>query len=317
MLGSYYSISTVIGFSKVVAIVNPLSGAGANPEVARQRVALLEERFAAAEVVGEVHVTRHSGHAKEIADAAVARRASIVIAWGGDGTINEVGRALAGTDVALGIVPAGSGNGFAHDLGVPDAPSAAIDAILHGRDRLVDVGDLDGRSFFNIAGIGFDAVIAQQFNARAQGQRGLWPYLQIGLTQAFRYRALRYSVTLDGETLESDALLIAFANGGEYGNKLRLAPHARLDDGKLEAVVVADRTPLARLWCSRHLALGTANRAPGVMLRSVERAEVCSSEPILYHVDGELGLAGSSVTVSIRPGALRVRVPNGVAHERR
>ncbi len=311
MLSSYYNILTVIGLPNVVAIVNPLSGAGANPDVAAQRVALLEARFAASGTRGEVHVTRRGGHAREIAAAAVVDRAALVIAWGGDGTINEVGHALTGTGVALGIVPAGSGNGFAHDLGVPASPIQAIDAALGGRDRLVDVGEIDGRSFFNIAGIGFDAVIAQQFNARAQGQRGLGPYLRIGLTQAFRYRGVRYRVVLDGEALESDALLIAFANGREYGNNLQLAPHARLDDGKLEAVVVADRHPLARLWSSRHLALGSAHRAPGLTLRSIERAEIESDQPILYHVDGEPGLADRSVTVSIRPEALRVKVPRG------
>lgn len=311
MFGSYYSILNVIGSSNVVAIVNPLSGAGANRAIAAARVALLDARFAAASVACEVHVTTHGGHAREIATAAVAQGASMVVAWGGDGTINEVGGALAGTNVALGIIPAGSGNGFAHDLGVPHAPSSAVDIILHGQDRLVDVGELDGRPFFNIAGVGFDALVAQLFNARAQGQRGLWPYVRIGLTQAFRYRSVRYRVRLDEETIESDALLIAFANGREYGNKLRLAPHARLDDGQLEAVVVADRHPLARLWSGRHLPLGSAHRAPGVTLRSIKRAEIEAGAPIIYHVDGEPGIAGTSLTVTIRPGALRVRVPGG------
>jgi YegS/Rv2252/BmrU family lipid kinase len=311
MLDDYYSILNVIGSPNVVAIVNPLSGAGANPDVAARRIALLESRFRAASIDGVVHVTRHGGHARALAAAAVADGASLVVAWGGDGTINEVADVLSGTRVSLGIVPAGSGNGFAHELGVSDAPAAAIETALHGQDRLVDVGAIDGRSFVNIAGIGVDAVIAQQFNARAQGQRGMWPYVRIGLAQAWRYRGERYRVTLDDESLESDALLIAFANGREYGNKLRLAAHARLDDGKLEAVVVADRRPLARLWSGRHLALGTTHRASGVMFRSVGRAEIHADRPILYHVDGEPALGGCSVTVSIRPGALRVRVPGG------
>jgi YegS/Rv2252/BmrU family lipid kinase len=309
MSGSYYSILNVTRRLNVAAIVNPLSGAGANPDVASRRVALLEARFAAASIDGAIQLTRHKGHAHEMAAAAVSDGVSMVIAWGGDGTINEVGRALAGTNVALGIIPAGSGNGFANELGIPSVPGAAIDAILHGRDRLVDVGQIDDRSFFNIAGIGFDALIAQQFNERAQGQRGLWPYVRIGVSEAFRYQCAEYRVTLDGETLESRALLIAFANGREYGNGLRLAPHARLDDGRLEAVVVADRRPLMRLWSGRHLALGTAHRAPGVTLRSIERATIEAGAPILYHVDGELGVADRSVEVTIRPAALRVRVP--------
>ncbi len=302
---------SVIGSSNVVAIVNPLSGAGANPNVAAQRVALLDARFSSASIAGEVHVTRRAGHAREIADAAVAQGASLVIAWGGDGTINEVGRALAGSPTVLGIIPAGSGNGFANELGIPHAPPAAIDVIFGGSDRAVDVGEIDGRPFFNIAGVGFDALVAQQFNECAQGQRGLWPYVRIGVTQAFRYRGIRYTVSLDEETIESEALLIAFANGREYGNRLRVAPHARLDDGVLEAVVVADRSPLSRLWTGRHLALGTAARASGLVLRSIHRARIDANEPILYHVDGEPGLGGRSLDVTIRPRALRVRVAKG------
>lgn len=307
--GSYYSIPNVIGFVNVVAIVNPLSGAGANPDVAATRVAMLEKYFSVSAIRGEVHVSRYPGHAIEIAEAAVTRGAEIVIAWGGDGTVNEVGRVLAGTNVALGIVPAGSGNGFARDLGVPLRSADAIDVALHGSSRLVDVGEIGGRPFLNIAGIGFDAEIARRFNARAQGQRGLWPYIRIGVVRAFRYRAARYRISLDGASIELEALLVAFANGREYGNGLRLAPHASIADGKLDAVVVADRAPIARLWSARHLMLGTADRAPGVTVRSIERAEIFTEGQILFHVDGELGFTNAPVHVRIRPASLKVRVP--------
>jgi YegS/Rv2252/BmrU family lipid kinase len=293
----------------VFAIVNPLSGAGANPDVASQRVALLTQRFAASGTDGSVHLTRHRGHAAELAAMAVAQGARTVLAWGGDGTINEIGSVLAGTSSALGIVPAGSGNGFASELGVPWNPPDAIDVVIHGRDRLVDAGELNGRLFFNVAGIGFDAVIAEEFNARGTiGNRGMGPYVRIGIRQMFRYRAGTYRVTLDGDEFVSNALVIAFANGREYGNRIRLAPHALVDDGKLEAVVVADRGPLARLWAGRHLALGSADKAARVTVRSIESARVETDGDILYHLDGEVGLAHGAVTVRIRPGLLKVRV---------
>src|SRR5262245_32024810 len=119
----------------IVAIVNPLSGAGASSGVSEQRVALLAEKFAAAGIAGEVHVTERRHHARDLAAAAVERGASTVVAWGGDGTINEVGVALAGTNAALGIIPAGSGNGFARELGIPWAPDAAIAIALRGTAR--------------------------------------------------------------------------------------------------------------------------------------------------------------------------------------
>jgi diacylglycerol kinase (ATP) len=294
----------------IVAIVNPLSGAGANRDVAQRRVALLRVSFAAADISGSAHVTERPGHARELALSAVDAGASVVIAWGGDGTINEIGAVLSGTPLSLGVVPAGSGNGFASELGIPWRPDAAIQTALHGRDHLIDAGELNGRLFFNIAGIGFDAVIAEQFNARGLGQRGLIPYVRIGIRETFRYRAARYRVCLDGEELVKDALLIAFANGREYGNRITLAPHARMDDGKLEAVVVQDRPALSRLWSGRHLALGTAHRASGIVLRSITSAIIETDGELLYHVDGEIGRGAGTAVVRIRPRALRVRVPD-------
>lgn len=293
----------------VVAIVNPLSGAGATPGVAGHRVALLEAKFADASVIGSVHLTERAGHAGDLARDAVRSGTRTVIAWGGDGTINEIGTALAGTNVVLGIVPAGSGNGFASEIGVPAVPEAAIDVALRGRDRAIDAGELEGRLFFNIAGVGFDAVVAQQFNRQTLGRRGMGPYVRIGLRECFRYRSARYRILLDREEIVTTALLIAFANGREYGNRIRLAPHARMDDGKLEAMVVEDRPPLARLWSGRHLALGTADKAPRIIARSIESARIESEGEMLYHLDGEIGRASGSVTVRILPKALLVRVP--------
>jgi YegS/Rv2252/BmrU family lipid kinase len=305
----YYNITTARALMDVFAIVNPLSGAGANPEAAAERIALLTQRFAAAGVSGVIHLTEHRGHAAELASSAVAQGARSVLAWGGDGTINETGTAVAGTSTALGIVPAGSGNGFAAELGVPWRPAEAIDIAIHGRDRFVDAGEINGRLFFNIAGIGFDAVIAEQFNLRSLGHRGLMPYIRIGIRETFRYRGGTYRVTLDGEELVSNALVIAFANGREYGNRIRVAPQALVDDGKLEAVVVEDRGPFSRLWAGRHLALGTAHKAARVVLRSIESAVVETDGEILYHVDGEVGRAHGAVAVRVRPRLLKVRVP--------
>jgi YegS/Rv2252/BmrU family lipid kinase len=294
----------------VFAIVNPLSGAGANPDTAAERTALLTRCFVEAGITGGVHVTERSGHARELAANAVARGARVVLAWGGDGTINEIASVLTGTPAALAVIPAGSGNGFARELAIPWQPDEAIRVAIRGRNRAIDAGEINGRLFFNIAGIGIDAVIAEQFNTQGKlGRRGLGPYVRIGLRECFRYEGRHYTVTLDGEKIAAHALLIAFANGREYGNRIRLAPQARIDDGKLEALVVDDRPPLLRLLAARHLALGTADRAPRIARRSIASATVETAGEILYHVDGEIGRAQDRVTVRIRPGALAVRVP--------
>jgi YegS/Rv2252/BmrU family lipid kinase len=294
----------------VFAIVNPLSGTGATPGAARQRMTLLEERFAAAGVEGQIHLTERGGHARELARGALDAGAALVIAWGGDGTINEIASTLAGSGTPLGIVPAGSGNGFANELGLDADPRRAIDTALAGRDRAIDGGEFDGRLFFNIAGTGFDAAVAEQFNSRALGRRGMGPYVRLAARELFRYQGRRYRIRLDdGEEVVIDALLIAFANGREYGNRIRVAPGAKLDDGRLEAIVIADRSPLARLWSCRFLAMGRIERTPGVVIRGVKTASIETDGEIVYHLDGEIGRARGRVDVRVLPGALVVRVP--------
>jgi diacylglycerol kinase (ATP) len=258
-----------------------------------------------------VRVTEGPGHALALARAAVAARASLVCAWGGDGTVNEVVRAVAGTGTALGIVPAGSGNGLARELGIPWDPAGALGVALGLRERVIDVGDVDGHLFVNLCGVGLDAHIAALFNARGACRRGFWPYLTIGAREILRYRAKEYSLRVGGETWTELAMLIVCANARQYGGGAVVAPTARPDDGQLDVVTVAVRPPLLALRDALHLFRGTLDRAPGVRTRRTPAVEISGPEPILFHVDGEALTGGPAVTVRIRPAVLRVRVPGG------
>jgi YegS/Rv2252/BmrU family lipid kinase len=293
---------------RIVAIVNPVSGAGLHPDAARRRVALIHDELKERKLSASIHLTERPGHARELAAAAVADRADLVIVWGGDGTVNEAGSAIAGSATALGLIPAGSGNGLAGGLGVPRRPRAALSAALGTRTLAVDVGMLDDRPFFNIAGIGFDAHIARLFNERPRGRRGRLPYVVIGVREGCRYVGKDYAITLDGVSQRTRALLIAFANGQEYGMGMQIAPGARLDDGQLEACVVEDRSVLARFRDARHLALGSVHRAPRMAMQPVRGAIVEADGEIEYHVDGEPGVVRDRLTISVRPGALTVKV---------
>ena len=174
--------------------------------------------------------------------------------------------------------------------------------------RAIDVGFLGNRPFFNIAGIGLDAHIATEFNRRTRGRRGKWPYVTIGVREGLRYRALDYEIDFDGQRSTVTALVIAFANGAEYGMGACLAPGAELDDGLLEATVVEDRSALARFIDARHLALRTIARAPKVRIARVRRGSVSRpAGPMLYHVDGEPGIADEALAFRLEPGALRVK----------
>lgn len=278
-----------------------------DPTVAERRVALVRNELNRRHLRCSIHLTERAGHAAQLASDAAADRVGLVIVWGGDGTVNEAGGALAGSETALGLIPAGSGNGLAAALGTPRKAEAALAMALNGRNRQIDVGVIGQRRFLNVAGIGVDARIAVLFNQRARGSRGRWPYISIGVAQGCRYPAQEYFVQLDGEGARHRALLIAFANGREYGMGAVLAPRAELDDGLLDAYVVDDRSVAARFWHARHLARGTVERAPGVLVRKVRAAVVEAAQPIEFHVDGEPGCADARLEVCLLPKALRVR----------
>lgn len=292
----------------VHAIINPISGAGADPDVARRRIAMVEAAAAQRGIEARIFLTERGGHAGALARQAADAGCASVIVWGGDGTVNEAGSALIGSSSTLGLVPAGSGNGLAAALGVPYDPGAALTDAFDAPAHRIDAGIMAGRPFFNIAGVGFDARVAALFNRRAAGARGGWPYVAIGVREGCRYRAVDYTLTLDATATRSQALLIAFANGREYGMGARIAPDARLDDGVLDAIVVEDSGNIvSRFWHARHLATGTPHLAPTVTLRRVTHAVIEAEGEMEFHVDGEPGVARDRIEVSIIPGALSVR----------
>ncbi len=291
----------------IVAIINPISGTGADPAAAARRVALVHAEAQRRGLSADIHLTERAGHARELARSSAAAGVDLVIVWGGDGTLNEAGAGLLGSATTLGLVPAGSGNGLAAALGTPRDPRAALSAVFDGDTRTIDAGLMGGHPFFNIAGIGFDARVARLFNARGAGRRGGWPYIVIGVREGCRYGGMDYTLDLDGERRRVRALLIAFANGREYGLGARIAPGAQLDDGLLDATVVEERGILTRFWHARHMALGAPHRAPNVTVRQVRHAVVDAEFPLEFHVDGEPGLVQGPVEVQILPGALKVR----------
>lgn len=291
------------------AIVNPVSGAGADPNAAMRRAEMVR---AAASRYGHdvcVRFTERGGHARELAQAAVDASAAAVIVWGGDGTFNEAAGALVGSGIPIGLVPAGSGNGLAGALGTPRTPQDALLVAFEGPARQIDAGRIGGRYFFNVAGIGFDARVAALFNQRAAGSRGGWPYVVIGVREGCRYCALDYDVRLDDESRKHKALLIVFANGREYGLGALIAPDARLDDGLLDVLIAEDRGVVARFWSARWLAKGAPDRAPRVVTRRVRRAVVEAAGEMEFHVDGEPGRASGRLEVEVLPAALTIRVP--------
>jgi YegS/Rv2252/BmrU family lipid kinase len=285
-------------------IVNPVSGRrGGGAAEGDRRVALARAALERYRVSGEVVVTRKSRHAFELSQELVAAGAERVVAWGGDGTINEVAGPLVGTTTALGIVPAGSGDGIACSLGLPLATDRALEVALTKRTAAVDVGFLGARHFLNIGGIGFDAAVGRAFNARKK--RGGFGYLTGGLAMAFSYRSLPYEVRLDDQVWSGERFVIVFANGREYGNHVVIAPDADPSDGRLDVVLVSSGPVLRQFWRARRLLVRQRSPAEGLLRTRAQTASV-SGDELVCHVDGEVFEATGKVDVRVVPGGIQV-----------
>ncbi len=298
---------------KVRAILNPRAGVA----VHRTREAVEQGRPSWKDYA--VYLTREPGHATSLAREAVAAGAGLVLAVGGDGTVNEVAQGLVGSPAALGIVPVGSGNGLARALRIPLQPAGALASLESGVRRRMDVGTLNGRIFLNVAGVGFDAAVGHAFHERGKrgGRRGLLGYLRLSLRELRAYRPKSLTLEVAASRLDLEAFVLTFANGPQYGSGAVINPGARLDDGMLE-VVVFEGGPLWRtLVAAPRLFLGGLERSAGYRRLAGASATVTAAQPVELHCDGDPGPAVSRIEVGLVPRALEVFVPAAAAGDPR
>ena len=268
--------------------------------------ALIAQHFGALEADYDIRWTERAGHAVELAHVAAAEGFAVVVAVGGDGTVNEVGRGLLGTAAAMGIVPQGSGNGLARHLRVPLGLAAALRRLAAPTFSRMDVGVINGHPFFCTAGLGFDAHVAQHF-AQA-GTRGLSTYLRVTLREYRRYRPVAVRADLDGQILATDCYVLAFANASQYGNNAYIAPRADLRDGLLDVCLI-DALPVGRaMRVSLAMALGNLPQSRAADYFRVPRGRVVAAAPLGFHVDGDYQGHATEFAVELRPLALAVAV---------
>lgn len=291
-----------------LVVINPISGtrrtdAGRAAEIELARAVLSEAGYAATVVV-----TTGPGHASEAARQAVAAGSGLVVAWGGDGTMNEVARVLAFGQARLALVPGGSGNGLARDLEVPRHPRRALAVAASGRPWRIDAGEIDGGLFFNVAGLGLDARVAHAFAAN-RGRRGILRYLHLGVRELASYRAGEYEIAVGAERWVQRALFIAIANSRQYGGHGRIAPRAVLDDGRLDLVVVDDLPAWRVLSRVPETLLGRLQPGNGVAMHAVTELAIAAAQPCELHLDGEPRAGSGPLRVRVHPGAITVMAP--------
>jgi YegS/Rv2252/BmrU family lipid kinase len=266
----------------------------------------------------ELCLTERPGHARELAQEAGARGEDLVLAVGGDGTVNEVASGLMGSPTPLGILPAGSGNGLARTLRIPLAPAAAVRSLVDGVVRRMDVGLANGSPFLNIAGAGLDATVGADFHAHGKrgGRRGVATYVRLSVRRALSYRAQRWHLEAGGEVLDGPALIVAFVNGRQYGGGATVTPRARVDDGILDVVIFQDAPLWETLLAAPRLFLGSIDRYRRYKHVAAASAVLTGTGPFEHHRDGEPEEPCERLEIGLAPRALRILVPRATAEVR-
>ena len=242
-------------------------------------------------------------------DRAEREAVDVVFAVGGDGTVHETAKALIGRRPALGILPIGSGNGFARHIGLPLDPAAALASGRTGRIATIDTAIANAHPFLGVMGIGFDAVVADRFAASTV--RGLETYVREGLRAFADFKPAPYEITANGETTNVNALVIAIANSGQYGNNARIAPLASLQDGLLDVIVIGDATVIDAAFLLKRLFQGTIHEAKGVTSTQTAAVTIRRASAGPAHLDGEPLILPDTLDVRVVPQSLRVLVPEG------
>lgn len=230
----------------------------------------------------------------------------VIVAVGGDGTVHEIGKRLVGTQLALGIVPVGSGNGFARHLRIPLAPLEAVRALQHARREVVDTATANERRFLGVMGVGLDAEIAHRF-ARSP-ERGFQTYLRTGLAAIASHAAADYEIVVDGTVFREQALVLTIANASQYGNAARIAPNASVQDGLLEVVTIRRMTLFAAPLVAARLFAGSLHRSGTVTTRQGREVTIRRTDE-QAHLDGEPVMLESELRIRVVPRSLVVLVP--------
>ena len=278
---------------KTLYIINPISGKGKKQRIAR----MLEAKGC------KIAFTEYAGHAELLAREATE---DVVVAVGGDGTVNEVARGIVGTDKILGIIPCGSGDGLARHLGLSHNIERAFRTIEEGECKRMDAAEVNDRLFFSVCGVGFDAVVSERF--AKSGKRGLVSYIRQGLKSWLNYAPEKYTIEIDGKELNTEALFITIGNSNQWGNNAKITPLADCCDGVLDITVVDKFNALELPWLAYRLMTGSVHKSRKVHYYKGKSIRITRQSEGAAHADGDWFIAPKVLDIKILPSALKVMI---------
>ncbi|MCC8425312.1 diacylglycerol kinase family protein [Mucilaginibacter sp. UR6-11] len=283
---------------KTLFIINPISGG-------KKKDGVPELINACFKGDATTIFTNGVSHASEVAAGAVDDY-DLIVAVGGDGTVNEIASALVGSKAVLGIVPCGSGNGLSRFLGIPMDIKEAIENLNEGKVAVIDSARANGKPFFNMAGMGFDAHISEVFSHGKK--RGFITYIKSSLQEIFKYEPQAYHIEIDGTSYERKAFMLSFANSSQYGNNAHVSPQASVQDGLLDVCVIKP-FPLYRfIELGIRMFTKTTNKSRFVEIIRGKHIVIRRNSPGPMHLDGEPEMAGTEIEINILPQSLNVIV---------
>lgn len=291
--------------AKLMLVINPISGTGSKKGVTE----MVEKAMAECGHEVDVRLTGARGDATRLAREATRQGYYGVLACGGDGTVNETARALCGTETALGILPAGSGNGLARHLHIPVDIQAALKIIASDNIVDSDYGTVNDLPFFCTFGMGFDAAVSHRF-ARRQ-RRGLLSYVTSAVSEYVQYRPQTYTVSANGKLLTEKAFLVAVCNASQWGNNAYIAPEASITDGLLDITIVHSGTAIDAAVMGMDIFTGYINKNTMVHTFRAPACVIYRNSDGEAHIDGEPVTLGDILDVKCHRGALKIFTPGG------
>jgi diacylglycerol kinase (ATP) len=288
---------------KILFIINPASGTSGKDRIE----AVIRDRACQQGVSCNIVYTSEPGHATILSREAAAGGTDVVVAVGGDGTVNETARGIIGTECILGIIPTGSGNGLARHLKIPRNTSKALDIILAGNVIKIDTATLGDQEFLSMAGVGYDAHVARKF--AKSGRRGFISYFRIVSKEYAKYKPRKYTLVIDGKKITRKAFMISFANSNQFGNNASVAPRASLEDGLIDVCIVR-KIPMVRLpFIIPLLFVKKFDKTVYIEIIQAREVHVKRKKGKAIHLDGEPHQIGSEFDIRIHPSSLNIIVP--------
>lgn len=290
---------------RIVFIINPISGTKGKQSIRNEINRLLDTSVFQVEIL----TTEYAGHAAALAHQLAEQQTDIVVAVGGDGTVNEIARSLIHTQTALGIIPCGSGNGLARHLQIPMESKKAIEILNQGVIETLDYGTINDMPFFCTCGVGFDAFVSFKF-ANA-GKRGLLTYLENTLREGLRYKPETYTIEDENGSIKHNAFLIACANASQYGNNAYIAPQASMSDGLLDITIMEPFSAIEAPQIAIQLFNKTIDKNSHIKTFRAKKVRIQRQSSGAIHCDGDPMVTGKTLDVQSIAGGLRVVInPN-------